>query len=299
MSGRDLDRPTGWWSRLLHPGEQSEAALRLERMERQLADLGGQLEALRRDRAGDARADLAPLQEALGSLEKQIGRAGREQLKANSIAEAQAAQLAAALDQLRAESARREAELATLCEQRRAAQATARREMARALLPALDGLDEALRAGQPLLERAREYAGGAVAAEPSQPPPPAGWLRRLLGTAEPSAAPRESPAARQLAELRDGVESWLAGLTFVRKRLLDVLAAEEVRPIAAAGQPFDPNYHVALGVTPASARRPAGTVAEVLRRGYLAGERVLRHAEVVVAADTERQPEDDQEGEPG
>src|SRR5947199_211805 len=51
---------------------------------------------------------LAALPPALAALEKQISRAGREQLKANSLAEAQLAQLTAALDALRAADARRD-----------------------------------------------------------------------------------------------------------------------------------------------------------------------------------------------
>jgi molecular chaperone GrpE len=296
LSDHDLDRSPRWWSRLFGPGEHSEAALRLERMERQLAELRGQVEALRSDRDSGAPPDLAALHETLSSLEKQIGRAGREQLKINSIAEAQAAQLTAALEQLRAESARREAELVALREQSRGAQSAARRDKARALLPALDGLDEALRAGQPLLDHARKHVGDAAAAEPNQLRASGGWLGRLLGTAGPVAPAQDTTSRRQLAELREGLDAWLAGLTFVRQRLLDVLAAEDVRPIDATGQPFDPSYHVALGVTPATERRPTGTVAEELRRGYLAGERVLRHAEVVVAT-AEPQTEEVQEGE--
>src|SRR5919109_4061980 len=46
--------------------------------------------------------ELATVREALAALEKQIGRSGREQFKANTLAETQAAQLAAALDALRA-----------------------------------------------------------------------------------------------------------------------------------------------------------------------------------------------------
>ena len=64
-----------------------------------------------------------------------------------------------------------------------------------------------------------------------------------------------------------------------------------MRPIVAVGEPFDPNYHVVIGVVPVTESHPAGIVAEELRRGYLAGERVLRHAEVVVAAGEERQQE--------
>jgi molecular chaperone GrpE len=240
--------------------------------------------------AGGARSELASLHDALLGLDKQIGRAGREQLKANSIAEAQAAQLAAALEQLRAADARREAELKALCEQSRGARAAARLELAQDLLPVLDGLDEALRAARPLLAAARQHtADRAPAAEADEEPELGGWLRWLLG-GPPSAESPQHDALRQVAELEAGLVSWLAGLAFIRQRLLDVLAAEDVRPIAATSQPFDPNYHLAMGVAAATEDHPAGTVVEELRRGYLAGERILRHAEVIVAAGEEHLP---------
>ncbi|MEP7190185.1 MAG: nucleotide exchange factor GrpE, partial [Roseiflexaceae bacterium] len=84
------------------------------------------------------------------------------------------------------------------------------------------------------------------------------------------------------------IDAWVTGLTFVRQRLLDLLAAADVQPIDALGQPFDPQQHVAIGVVPPSQESPAGTVVEELRRGYRAGERVLRHAEVLVAASEEQ-----------
>ncbi|HEX9373206.1 MAG TPA: hypothetical protein VF897_19490, partial [Roseiflexaceae bacterium] len=148
MSGRSPETLPGWWSRLFGAGAQNEAARTIERMERQLADLRGEVAALRAALAEGtwgAQPDLAALREGLLGLEKQVGRAGREQLKVNSIAEAQSGQLAAALEQMRAADARREAELAALRERSRGAQATARMEVVQNILPALDGLDEALR----------------------------------------------------------------------------------------------------------------------------------------------------------
>jgi molecular chaperone GrpE len=207
--------------------------------------------------------ETAALHQALASLEKQINRAGREQLKANSLVEAQAEHFNAALEALRAADARREAEITLLRDQNRAAEAAARLEVVRAILPVIDGLDEALRSGQQLLDR---------------PAPPAvrpGLFGRLRRRAPVPAAPDRG--------LREGMAAWLVGLTFVRQRLLDLLAAEAVVPIEAQGQPFDPQRHVALDVVPAGATLPPGTVAAELRRGYLVGQRVLRHAEVAVA----------------
>jgi molecular chaperone GrpE len=180
-------------------------------------------------------------------------------------------------------------------------QVAARLDVVRSILPALDGLDEALRAGRPLLAIGQREGNTDTAyhsvAKAREEPARAGWLRRLLGEpSPPTESARDSAALQQVAELRAGIESWLAGLSFVRQRLLDVLAAQDVRPIVAVGQSFDPNYHVAMGVVPATESHPAGIVVEELRRGYLAGERVLRHAEVVVAASEKRRLEAEPEG---
>lgn len=49
------------------------------------------------------------------------------------------------------------------------------------------------------------------------------------------------------------------------------------------GKEFDPNLHEAV-MREATSEHPEGTVLEELVRGYLLGERVLRHAMVKVAA---------------
>jgi molecular chaperone GrpE len=52
------------------------------------------------------------------------------------------------------------------------------------------------------------------------------------------------------------------------------------------GQPFDPIYHEAM-LREYTDEHPEGTVLEQLVRGYLLGDRVLRHAMVKVAAPKE------------
>jgi molecular chaperone GrpE len=49
------------------------------------------------------------------------------------------------------------------------------------------------------------------------------------------------------------------------------------------GKEFDPNLHEAV-MRQATDEFPEGTVIEELQRGYMLGERVLRHALVKVAA---------------
>ena len=68
----------------------------------------------------------------------------------------------------------------------------------------------------------------------------------------------------------------------VYKQLVDGLKRIGVSPMRAEGQAFDPNYHDAIMREPTN-EFPEGTVIEDLRRGYLLGDIVLRHAMVKVA----------------
>ncbi len=77
-----------------------------------------------------------------------------------------------------------------------------------------------------------------------------------------------------LRPILDGVQLVLRQFTTAFERL-------EVNPIEALGQPFDPNLHEAISQQESD--QPAGTIVQVLQRGYRAGERLLRPALVVVA----------------
>ncbi len=90
-----------------------------------------------------------------------------------------------------------------------------------------------------------------------------------------------------------------AGLKIVHRRLLDLLKAHGVEPMATVGQPFDPSQHEAVGHIE-TAEHPTETVVEELRKGYLLHGHVLRPATVKVAAqpplDTGRSTNDTDEG---
>lgn len=72
------------------------------------------------------------------------------------------------------------------------------------------------------------------------------------------------------------------GLDMVHKQLLASLAKHGVEPIAALGQPFDPNQHEALVQQP-DPGRPEGTVVAELGKGYRLHDRVLRPSKVAVS----------------
>lgn len=75
---------------------------------------------------------------------------------------------------------------------------------------------------------------------------------------------------------------WVEGVALILKKLERYLADQEVTPIEALGQPFDPALHEAIGVD-TETDAPSGTVTAVLQRGYWHGNRVLRPALVRAA----------------
>jgi molecular chaperone GrpE len=72
----------------------------------------------------------------------------------------------------------------------------------------------------------------------------------------------------------------------VYKDMVDRLKKIGVAPMRTEGEQFDPTYHNAVLREP-TADHPEGTVVEELMRGYMIGDRVLRHAMVKVAAPPE------------
>jgi molecular chaperone GrpE len=84
-----------------------------------------------------------------------------------------------------------------------------------------------------------------------------------------------------------------SGLEIVHKHFTDVLARHGVTPLVPIGEVFDPTQHEALMQQPSPDHEPM-TVLHVLRKGYTLHDRVVRPAQVVVAAgpptssDTER-----------
>jgi molecular chaperone GrpE len=72
------------------------------------------------------------------------------------------------------------------------------------------------------------------------------------------------------------------GFRMVYNQLLDVLKKFNVTPIDAIGETFDPHRHEAI--LHMASDKPAETVIEQTRRGYLLGEKLLRAAQVIVSS---------------
>lgn len=90
---------------------------------------------------------------------------------------------------------------------------------------------------------------------------------------------RATTAAKQAGESGPLVQ----GVGMVHSQLQDLLRRHGVTPIAAQGEPFDPNRHQAVMQKPSADVAP-GTVVQVLEQGYMIHDRVLRPARVVVSS---------------
>mgnify|MGYP000753358761 CR=1 FL=1 len=78
------------------------------------------------------------------------------------------------------------------------------------------------------------------------------------------------------------LDGMLHGLRLIHRRLLDLLARFNVRPIETIGRPFDPTLHEAFAVEPTD-EYEENTILDEYHRGYMMGDRLLRPARVKVA----------------
>ena len=78
-------------------------------------------------------------------------------------------------------------------------------------------------------------------------------------------------------------ENYKKGVTMTldkAAKALDVLHVEEIESL---GKPFDPNFMNAVQQVPAEEGQESGTVVTVYQKGYKLGDKIVRHATVVVA----------------
>ncbi len=100
------------------------------------------------------------------------------------------------------------------------------------------------------------------------------WLPVVdnLGRAEQSAHAAEGEGARRIAE----------GVSMVLKQAAEALERLGIREIDCLGQPFDPQVADAVLHVEDESAGPS-TVVEILQKGYMCGDRVIRHCMVKVA----------------
>ncbi len=77
-------------------------------------------------------------------------------------------------------------------------------------------------------------------------------------------------------------ENYKQGVELVLKQFVDVLTSLGVKEIEGVGSTFNPEYHEAVSSVQ-DENLGEKEIKEVFRKGYKIGERVIRHAMVVVA----------------
>jgi molecular chaperone GrpE len=78
--------------------------------------------------------------------------------------------------------------------------------------------------------------------------------------------------------------AWAHGIELIRRKFVNILENEGIKPIDALGKKFDPNFHEAVTTEVVEGEAfVSGQIIEVLQQGYMLNDRVLRPAMVRVA----------------
>ncbi len=105
----------------------------------------------------------------------------------------------------------------------------------------------------------------------------AGVLRELLPVVD-----NLDRAVEAAGETPSG-DAFAEGVRLVHADLHSVLDRLGLKSVDPTGEAFDPNFHEAISQAPADDVTP-GTIVDVVQKGFLLGEVVVRPARVVVAA---------------
>lgn len=82
--------------------------------------------------------------------------------------------------------------------------------------------------------------------------------------------------------LDDEVSKFLSGIKIIYSRLINILEKYEVKEIDALNKEFDPTYHQAVLTEKVEGVKP-NIVVEVLQKGYMYKDKVIRHTMVKVS----------------
>ncbi len=82
--------------------------------------------------------------------------------------------------------------------------------------------------------------------------------------------------------LDDEVSKFLSGIKIIYTRLISILEKYEVKEIDALNKEFDPTYHQAVLTEKVEGVKP-NIVVEVLQKGYMYKDKVIRHTMVKVS----------------
>jgi molecular chaperone GrpE len=77
-------------------------------------------------------------------------------------------------------------------------------------------------------------------------------------------------------------DAWVNGIMLIYQKLSNLLNSEGMQPIPAENGAFDPAFHEAISSEEVEGFE-SGKIIEVVQKGYMIGDRVIRPARVRVA----------------
>jgi molecular chaperone GrpE len=84
-------------------------------------------------------------------------------------------------------------------------------------------------------------------------------------------------------EKSSGLDAVKEGVELIYSKFVSFLLQNGVKPIEAAGEPFDADLHEAVATVPVADEEQKGKIIDNLQTGYTLNDKVIRHAKVVVA----------------
>ena len=90
---------------------------------------------------------------------------------------------------------------------------------------------------------------------------------------------------RAEANATDDVEAMKEGMKLIHSKLVATLTSKGLKPMdAKAGDDFDVDKHEAIANIPAPSEDLKGKIVDVVEKGYMLGDKVLRYSKVVIGA---------------
>ena len=111
------------------------------------------------------------------------------------------------------------------------------------------------------------------------------WMKKEAKMAPMGCRPPRKAAAmplKPMAGTEDSDDSFIVGIKMIYRQMQDTLSALGLSEIEAIGKPFDPELMNAVMQAECEEGEESGEVKEVLQKGYMLNDRILRHAMVKV-----------------
>ncbi len=80
----------------------------------------------------------------------------------------------------------------------------------------------------------------------------------------------------------EGCDAVKEGVVHIYKKLYSTLEKKGLKPMDSKGKEFDTDYHEAITRIPAPSEELKGKVVDVVQKGYLLNDKVIRYAKVVI-----------------